>query len=135
MAGGHAKYSIDTTAAASSGAISPEHTYTVGAAHGYVAGELVSIADGPVIAKAIATSSGALAEAIVVSTAATTITLGFDGVHTITAHGKAVDTWFYLSQGVAGASGAIPTTGWQQRCFYTIDANTVLVKTELGIFA
>lgn len=135
MAGGFAKYSDSVIASgASSGAISPEKTYTVGGGHGFVAGDLVSIADGGVITKAIATSSGALAEGMVISAAATTIVVGFDGVHTITGHGKTVDQWFYLSDSVAGGSGTAPATGWQQRVFYTLDANTVLIKAEVGIY-
>lgn len=134
MAGGFGKYNHDLMSG-SSGAVSPSKEYTVGAGHGFSAMDLVSIADGPVFTKAIATSSGALAEGVVISTTATQITIGFDGVHTVTSHGKTVGSWYYLSQSVSGGGGAIPATGWQQRVYFVIDADTILVRCELGIFA
>lgn len=132
MAGGFGKYNHDLL---SGGAVSPSKEYTVGAGHGFSAMDLVSIADGPSFSKAIATSSGALAEGIVIAVTATTITIGFDGVHTVTGHGKTVGTWYYTSQVVAGAGGALPATGWQQRVYFVIDADTILARLELGIYA
>lgn len=131
MAGGFDKYSEGM----GTGVSSPSHTYTVGGGHGFTAMDLVSIADGPVFTKALATSSGALAEGVITAATATTITIGFDGVHRVSGHGKTVGSWYYTSQSVAGGAGAIPATGWQQRVYYVIDADMILIKAELGIYA